>query len=97
MVDAATLLLIQNNLDGLAAVFLGADALANNLDGVDKVGEDGVVNGSQSTRAGTLLGLGGAGVDRALGAGENPALGDEQDVAVGELLLELTGEAAFAC
>ena len=96
MVDAAALLLVQHNLDGFAAVLLGADTLANDLDGVDEVGQDGVVDGSQSTRAGTLLGLVGARVDGTLGAGEDAALSDEQDVAVGELLLELTGKAVFA-
>ena len=95
MVDTTTLLLIQDNLDGLAAVLLGADALADNLDGVDKVGEDGVVDGRQSTRTGTLLGLVAAGVGGALGAGEDTALSDEEDVTVRELLLELAGEAVL--
>lgn len=95
VVDTTTLLLIQDNLDGLAAVLLGADALADNLDGVDEVGEDGVVDGRQSTRTGTLLGLVAAGVDGALGAGEDTALSDEEDVTVRELLLELAGEAVL--
>lgn len=94
MVDTTTLLLIQNDLDGLAAVFLGAGALADDLDGVDEVGEDGVVDGRQSAGTGALLLQGGAAVDGALGAGEDTALGHEEDVAVGELLLELTGQAA---
>lgn len=96
MVDAAALLLVQHNLGGLAAVLLGADTLADDLDGIDEVGQDGVVDGGQSTRARTLLGLVGARVDGTLGAGKNAALSDEQDVAVGELLLELTGKAVFA-
>lgn len=95
MVDTTTLLLIQDNLDGLAAVLLGADALADNLDGVDEVGEDGVVDGRQSTRTGTLLGLVAAGVGGALGAGEDTALSDEEDVTVRELLLELAGQAVL--
>ena len=95
VVNTTTLLLVQDNLDGLAAVLLGADALADNLDGVDEVGEDGVVNGRQSTRTGTLLGLVAAGVDGALGAGEDTALSDEEDVTVRELLLELAGEAVL--
>lgn len=93
VVNTTALLLVENNLDGLAAVLLGADTLANDLDGVDEVGEDGVVDSSQSAGTGTLLGLVGARVDGALGAGEDAALSDEEDVAVGELLLELTGEA----
>lgn len=93
VVNTTALLLVENNLDGLAAVLLGADTLANDLDGVDEVGEDGVVDSSQSAGTGTLLGLVGARVDGALGAGEDTALSDEEDVAVGELLLELTGQA----
>lgn len=96
VVNTTALLLVENNLDGLAAVLLGADALANDLDGVDEVGEDGVVDSGQSAGTGTLLGLVGARVDGALGAGEDAALSDEEDVAVGELLLELTGEAVNA-
>lgn len=92
MVDTATLLLIQDDLDGLAAVLLGADALTDNLDRVDEVGEDSVVNGGQGAGTGTLLRLRGAAVDGALGARKDAALGHEEDVAVRELLLELTGE-----
>jgi hypothetical protein len=44
VVNTTALLLVENNLDGLAAVLLGADALADDLDGVDEVGEDGVVD-----------------------------------------------------
>lgn len=93
VVNTTTLLLVQNNLHGLAAVLLGADALADDLDGVDEVTEDGVVNGGQGAGTGTLLGLGGARVGGALGAGKDAALSDEEDVAVRELLLELAGQA----
>ena len=50
------------------------------------------MNSGQSARTGTLLGLRGAGAVGALGAGKDAAGSDDQDVAVGELLLELTGE-----
>ena len=50
------------------------------------------MDGSQSSRAGALLLLGVARAGGALGAGEDLALGDDQDVAVGELLLQLTGQ-----
>ena len=96
MVNTTTLLLIQDDLEGLAAVLLGADALADDLNGVDQVAEDGVVDSSQSAGTGTLLLLVGAGVDRALGLGQDAALSNEEDVAVGELLLELTGQAVSA-
>lgn len=95
MVNAAALLLVQDDLEGLAAVLLGADALADDLNGVDKVGQDVVVHGGQSARAGALLLLVGARVDGALGARQDAALSDEEDVAVGELLLELTGQAVL--
>jgi hypothetical protein len=97
VVDATALLLVQDNLQGLAAILLGAGALADDLDGVDQVSEDGLVDGGQGARAGTLLGLGGARVDGALGAGQDAALGDEEDVTVRELLLELAGQAGFGC
>lgn len=92
MVDTTTLLLVKDDLEGLGAVLLGAGALADNLDGVDEISEDGVVDSSQSAGTGALLGLGGARVDGALGAGQDAALSNEEDVAVGELLLELAGE-----
>lgn len=92
VVNTATLLLVKDNLEDLAAVLAGAETLANNLDGVDEVGEDGVVDSGESSRTGTLLGLGRARAIGALGAGKNAARSNDQDVAVGELLLELTGE-----
>lgn len=51
------------------------------------------MDSSQSARTGALLGLVVAGAAGALRAGEDLALGNDQDVAVGELLLELTGQA----
>lgn len=95
VVDTTTLLLVEDDLEGLGAVLLGAGALADNLDGVDEVGEDGVVDSGQSARAGALLGLGGARVGGALGAGQDAALSHEENVAVGELLLELAGKTGF--
>ena len=98
VVNTTTLLLVEDDLEDLGAVLLGAHALTDDLDGVDEVGKDGVVNGSQSARSWALLGLGGAAAVAALWAWQNAARGDDEDVAVGELLLELTGEAAdFFC
>lgn len=51
------------------------------------------MDGSQSTRARALLLLGVAGAGRALGAGQDAARGEDDDVTVSELLLELTGQA----
>ena len=93
VVDATALLLVEDDLEGLGAVLLGAETLADDLDGVDEVGQDGVVDSSQGARTGALLGLGVARAAGALGAGEDAARGQDQDVAVGELLLQLTGEA----
>jgi hypothetical protein len=97
VVNTSLLLLIENNLQDLAAIFLGAETLADDLDGVDEVGEDGVVNGGQCSGTGTLLSERCAAAVGALGAGEDTAGGEDQDVAVGELLLELTGETRIQC
>lgn len=93
MVNTTLLLLVQNDLEGLGAILLGAGALADDLDGVDKVSEDVLVDSGQSAGTGALLILVGAGVDGALGAGQNAALSNEEDVAVRELLLQLAGQA----
>lgn len=95
VIDTAALLLIQNHLHGLRPVLLGADAAAHNLDRVHEVGEDLVMNGREGTGPGALLLLVCAGVDAALGAGEDPALSDEKDVAVGEFLLKFAGQAGW--
>lgn len=50
------------------------------------------MDSGESPGLGTLLGLVGARAVGALGAGENAAGSNDQDVAVRELLLELTGE-----
>ena len=75
VVHTSLLLLIEDNLQCLAAIFLGAETLADDLDGVDEVGEDGVVNGGECSRTGSLLGEGCSGAVGALGAGENAARG----------------------
>jgi len=93
VVDTTTLLLVKNDLEDLGVVLLGAEALADNLDGVDEIAEDGVVDGSQGARARALLLLGVASTGRAFGAGQDAARGEDDDVAVGERLLELTGQA----
>lgn len=92
VVNATTLLLVKDNLENLAAVLLGAETLADNLDRVDEISQDGIVDSSQSSRTGTLLCLGVAGAGRTLGAGQDAARSEDQHVAVRELLLKLTGE-----
>lgn len=49
VVNTSLLLLVEDNLQDLAAILLGAETLANNLDWVDQVGEDSVVNGGESS------------------------------------------------
>jgi hypothetical protein len=73
VVNASFLLLIEDNLQDLAAILLGAETLADNLNGVDKICEDGVVNGSQCPGTGSLLCEGSSGAVRSLWAGENAA------------------------
>jgi len=48
VVNATTLLLVKDDLEGLGAVLLGAEALADDLDGVDKIGQDGIVDSGES-------------------------------------------------
>lgn len=93
VVNTATLLLVEDDLEGLGAVLLGAEALADNLDGVDEIRQDGIVHSGQSARTGALLLLGVARAGGALGAGQDAARGQDEDVAVRELLLQLAGEA----
>jgi hypothetical protein len=93
VVNTTTLLLFQDDLEGFAAVLLGSNALADNLNGVDDVGQDGLMNGSESARARTLLGQSAAGASGTLGTGQNATGSNDDDMTVGELLLQLTGEA----
>jgi len=51
------------------------------------------VHGSQSSGTWSLLGLAGSAAVGALGTGQNTARSDHDDVTVGELLLELAGQA----
>ena len=91
VIHPAALLLVQHDLQHLTAVLARAGALADDLDGVDDVAEDGVVHGRQGAAVGPLLGLRGAGAGGAFGAGQDAAGGEEEDVAVGELLFEFAG------
>lgn len=92
VVDTPLLLLVKDDLEDLGAVLLGAETLTNNLDWEDEIGEDGVVHSGQCAGTWALLGEGSAGAGGALWAWQDAAGGEDQDVAVGELLLELTGE-----
>jgi hypothetical protein len=93
VVDTTTLLLVQNDLENLAAVFTGPETLADDLDGIDEVGKDGIMNSSEGSGTRALLRLICAGSVGALGTGQNTAGSNDKDMAIGELLLELTSEA----
>ena len=93
VVDTASLLLVEDALEDLAAVLTRASALADDLNGIDEIGEDSIVDCSECARARTLLRLRCAAAVAALWARQDAAGGDDEDVAVGELLLELAGEA----
>lgn len=69
VVNTTTLLLVEDDLEDLGSVLLGAQALADNLDGEDEVAEDGVVHSGECARTWALLGLRGARAVGALGAG----------------------------
>ena len=97
VIHPPALLLVEHGLEDLAAVLACADALAHDLDGVDKVGEDGVVHGGECAGARALLRLRGAAAVAAFRAGEDAARGDDQDVPVGELLFEFAGQAGGGC
>lgn len=91
IVNTGALLCVQEHLDDFVAVLLSADALADNLGGVDQVRQDRVVHGGERARAWALLRHAAA----ARGEWEDAALRDEQDVAVRELLFEFACEAGW--
>jgi hypothetical protein len=79
--------------DQLGTVDTDTGPLSDNLRGEDQVLQDLLVNGGQGPRSGSLLGRLGA----LLRLGEDSSLGDEDDVSVRELLLELSGEPVVFC
>lgn len=96
IIDSTPLLLIQHDLQHLRPILASPSPLAHNLDGINQIGQDGVMHCRQGAGAGTFLRLRGARPVRAFGAGKNTARGEDQDVAVGEFLFELAGEAGEA-
>lgn len=92
VVNTTSLLLVQHNLQDLAAVLLGSQSLADDLDWVDDISQDSIVDSSQSSGSWSLLRLAGSRSVRSLGSWENSSRGEEDDVSVRELLLEFPGE-----
>ena len=82
IVDPAPLLLVQDDLEDLRLVLPLTQPLADNLDRVDEVVQDGVVHRGQGAAARTLLLLAGARSVRTLRSREDAARGDDQHVAV---------------
>lgn len=73
MIHTTLLLLIQDDLQNFATIFLGPKSLADNLNWVDQISEDGVVDSGQCSGTRTLLREGSAGAVAALRAGEDAA------------------------
>jgi len=71
VINTSLLLLIQDNLQDLAAIFLGAETLADNFDGENEIGKDGVVDGCECPGTGSLLGLRSSGTVGSLGLSLN--------------------------
>jgi len=90
MLDLRLLGFVQKYLHSAAPVKFYADPLANNFSGENQIVEDGRVNGSQSSAAWPLLLLLVPRFPR--GFGQDASLGDEDDVAPAELLLQLSNE-----
>lgn len=94
-IDAAALLLVQDDLEHLTAILAGAGALADDFDRVDDVVEDGVMDGGQSARVGPFLRLRRSRSIAAFGPREDAARSEEEDVAVREFLLEFARQAVL--
>lgn len=88
VLEAGGVLGVKEALDELVAVSCNTGALASDLGGEDEVLEDGSVDSRKGTAAGTLL----LNARATAGLAKDPALANEDDVAVRELLLELAGQ-----
>jgi len=96
VINASLLLLVEDDFQDLGAIFLGTETLADDLDGEDEIREDGVVDGRQGSGTRALLRLRGARAVATLGARKDTARGEDEDVSVGELLFEFTGETVIS-
>jgi hypothetical protein len=83
---------IKVNLKDTTSINLASGALSGDLGGVDNVLEDGILDGSQGTRAGAQsLGLLGTGI----ALSKDVTLGNNDEVFSRELLLQLADEASL--
>lgn len=88
VVDGGGVGRVQVDLADLLATNQVSDSLADNLGGEHKVLQDGVVDSGQSSGLRSLLQQ----LRLSGGLGEDLALTQEDDVSVGELLLQLSGQ-----
>lgn len=92
VVHTTSLLLIQDDLQDLAAILLGSQSLTNNLNWVDDIGQDRIVDSGQGSGSWSLLCLAGSRSVGSLWSWKDTSRGEEEDVSVAELLLEFSGE-----
>jgi hypothetical protein len=85
-----TLATVNIHSDELSTVLCNPCPLSNDLGRPYHLVEDLLVDGSEGSGTRSLLLVGGSRVS--LGFGEDTSLGEEDDVFVGKLLLELSGE-----
>ena len=93
VINTTPLLLIQYNLQQFTPVLLCPNSLPYNLNRVHHIRQDRVMNSSKGSGARTFLGLVRTAAVGTLGPWENAAGREDEHMAVGELLFELTGEA----
>jgi hypothetical protein len=92
VINTSLLLLVEDDLQDLSSVLLGAETLSDNLNWEDEILKDSAVNSSECSGTRSLLGLRSSGSVGSLGAGKDTAGSEDEDVTVRELLLEFTGE-----
>jgi hypothetical protein len=92
VIHPTLLLLIKNDLQHFTSIFLGPNPLADNLNRIDDIGQDGIMHRSQGTGARSFLSLRGPATVGAFGTGENASGSEDENVAVGEFLFELACE-----
>jgi len=73
VVNTTSLLLVQHDLQHLAAILLGSQSLADNLNWVDDIGKDSVMDSSQSSGSRSLLCLAASGSVGSLWSWEDTA------------------------
>lgn len=91
VVDGVGVLRVQVHLADLGTTDQVSDSLTDDFGGEDQVFEDGVVDGGQGSRPGSLLLLS----RLSGGLGQDLSFTQEHDVSVGELLFQFTGQSSL--